>query len=92
LCIDLSSATGPVHANRILQVNVQGEICQFQLYAIAYFGAGHFVTRLISSQHHVWFHDGITSGASTVYQGLVNDCDLSVCGTRTPAVYLYALM
>ena len=89
LCIDVTSA-GPVHADRVIQVRVQEDICQFQLCAIAYFGGGHYVTRLISSQHHVWFHDGITSGALTVYEGSVNDCDLTVCNTRTPVVYLYA--
>ena len=86
------ASSGPVLPDRMLQFNVQGERCQYQLCAIAYFGGEHFVCRLISPDGHVWFHDGITSGTSTVYQGLVNDCDLSVCGTKTPSTYFYYLL
>ena len=55
------ASSGPIHPDMVLQLNVQEELCQLQLRGIAYFGGGHFVSRLISSEGHVWFHDGITS-------------------------------
>jgi hypothetical protein len=91
LFLEVASA-GPVHPDPVLQINVQGEVCQLQLRGIAYFGGGHFVSRLISGEGHVWFHDGITSQQSTVYHGLVDDCDLSKCDTKTAAAYVYCMI
>ncbi|KAF8585375.1 hypothetical protein K439DRAFT_1343599 [Ramaria rubella] len=46
---------------------------QLNLVGIIYFGSDHFTTRIIDHQGPVWFHDGIATGRTCVYDGPFNE-------------------
>ncbi|KAF8578584.1 hypothetical protein K439DRAFT_1361844 [Ramaria rubella] len=45
---------------------------QLNLIGIIYFGSDHCTTRIIDHQGQVWFHDGIATGRTCVYEGPFN--------------------
>lgn len=36
-----------------------------------------------------WFHDGIATGDSVVYEGNVKDIDMSICRGKTASIAIY---
>jgi hypothetical protein len=80
-----------VQLDNLVHVRVHNEACQYKLRGIVYFGGGHYVTRVISSDNHVWYHDGIETGRNMRYDGFLANCNLMFCGERSPVIYLYLL-
>jgi hypothetical protein len=80
-----------VHPSLVIQVNINNEIASYCLRGIAYIGNGHFVSRIITPEANVWYHDGIESGRNMVLEPPLPQCDLRVCNGKTPAVYVYVL-
>ena len=63
------------------------------LRGIVYHGQYHFTSRIISSQKQVWYHDGMTTGKSCSYDGMLNDMtdnDLRKCRQRYLSLAVYA--
>ena len=90
IILDVSSANA-VQPDHLVYIRVQNEACQYKLRGIVYFGGGHYVTRVISSDNHVWYHDGIETGRSMRYDGSIENCNLDLCRGRSPVIYLYSL-
>jgi Helitron helicase-like domain at N-terminus/PIF1-like helicase len=84
-------AHSAVRSDYFLRVIVRENCRQYRLRGIIYFGGGHFVSRVITAEGRVWYHDGIATGSSMVDDGPIADCDLELCLTRRPMLYLYTL-
>src|SRR5204863_8578473 len=62
------------------------------LRSIVYHGQYHFTSCIISSQKQVWYHDGMTTGKTCSYDGMLNDMtdnDLSKCRQRYLSLAVY---
>lgn len=90
LCFQTVTAAPPAFDSR-LQIASWGT---YRLAGIVYYGAFHFVSRVITVDNKVYFHDGI-DGSSAVYEGVldvdIKTADLSTCGGRKPSMGLYVL-
>ncbi|KAJ7764347.1 hypothetical protein B0H16DRAFT_1310894 [Mycena metata] len=56
-----------------ITLDVNGTMRVLKLRGIIYGGDHHFTSRYISLSGSVWFHDGITTGRSCIYEGLLSD-------------------
>ncbi|KIL56950.1 hypothetical protein M378DRAFT_61682, partial [Amanita muscaria Koide BX008] len=52
-----------------INVNINGTDVQYKLRGIIYFGDNHFTSRIVSESGMTWFHDGIATGVSVIYEG-----------------------
>ncbi|KAJ7281249.1 hypothetical protein C8J57DRAFT_1056666, partial [Mycena rebaudengoi] len=66
---------------------------RMSLRGVIYLGGNHFTARLISGNGDVRFHDGITTGRRTVYEGNLNNsdfiCDLQKAGSMKAVAAVY---
>jgi len=44
---------------------------QLRLRGIIYFGAAHFISRVIREDGQIWYHDGIVTGQAIEYEDTV---------------------
>jgi len=53
----------------------------YNLIGIVYYGSNHFTARIILEDGQIWFHDDITTGHNTIYDGsLILNCpELYIC-------------
>ncbi|KAJ7245743.1 hypothetical protein C8J57DRAFT_1024812, partial [Mycena rebaudengoi] len=58
---------------RLTFTRVDGTSVQMKLRGVVYHGASHFTTRIVTPAADVWFHDGITTRGTSVYEGAVID-------------------
>jgi hypothetical protein len=89
LAFDVSDVD--VDPDRSLTVTVHDKDFQYRLHSIVYFGGGHFVSRVVTADGQVWFHDGIATGNSMFYDGTLESCNLKVCRLKSPIVLVYTL-
>ena len=64
----------------------------FHLKGIIYYADGHYTSRTIYNQDQIWFHDGILTGQSMLYDGAItssNDIQLSVCRGKKAIAAIY---
>jgi hypothetical protein len=62
------------------------------LKGIIYYADGHYTSRTIYNQDQIWFHDGILTGQSMLYDGAItssNDIQLSVCRGKKAIAAIY---
>jgi hypothetical protein len=78
--------------NHTLAVPVEGQLHQYCLRGVIYHGSNHFTTRFISSAGLVWFHDGIATGRSMEYEGMLDDVVLTQCRSKQASMSLYVLV
>ena len=90
LALEVTSAPA-INPELVVQIRIKGVDCQYNLRGIIYFGAGHYVSRFVSTDHHVWYHDGIETGRNMINDGMLNNCDLRSCRDKLPATYIYVL-
>ncbi|KAH6903746.1 hypothetical protein BKA70DRAFT_1110641 [Coprinopsis sp. MPI-PUGE-AT-0042] len=77
-----------------LDVKVKDTPRTYHLKGIIYGDGHHFVSRFISADATIWFHDGIETGRKLVQQGVVSDngCpDLARCKGKRAVAFLYGL-
>ena len=73
-----------------LLVHVNGDNVLYKLRGIIYFGENHFTSRIISEMGQTWFHDGITTGQSVIYEGDVQDVRaLNMCQGKQASMAVY---
>ncbi|KAF9455951.1 hypothetical protein BDZ94DRAFT_1135828, partial [Collybia nuda] len=61
------------------------------LRGIIYYGDNHFTARYITSGGQIWFHDGMITGQSMRYEGMLNSqLDLYTCQSKTAVSALYS--
>ena len=66
LCIELCQRMSLL--NSVLHVDADGLHRQYKLRGVIYFLGDHFTSRIITRSGMVWFHDGIFTGRSLVYE------------------------
>jgi hypothetical protein len=59
---------GLASVDPILEIDIEGSSRQYSLRGVIYFAGGHFTARVITRAGMVWFHDGIFTGSSLVYE------------------------
>ncbi len=89
LAFDLADANVKISSS--LNINVNESVKHTKLRGIIYYGHNHFISRIITGTNQIRFHDGITTGSQTIYEGLLNqNFDLSVCKEKLPSMAIYA--
>ena len=65
----------------------------YSLAGIVYYGSDHFTAQIILQDSQIWFHDGITTGQTTIYDSsLALNCpDLFTCRGKHASMVLYFL-
>jgi len=79
--------------NNHVLVKIDNVEHNYSLAGIVYYGSDHFTARIILQDGQIWFHDGITTGQTTIYDGsLALNCpDLSTCRGKHASIVLYSL-
>jgi hypothetical protein len=90
LALDVTGAM--VNPNYALCVIVGGEEFRYCLAGVIYFGDRHFVSRVITLDSQVWFHDGIATGSCMKYNSMLEHCELKTCKQKTASGYVYLLL
>ena len=60
---------------------------RYNLRGIVYYQDQHFTSRFVTGAGMIWFHDGILTGSSLIYEGQ----DIDSIATETAAVAIYTL-
>jgi len=72
--IAFSIQVGKISINKIIQVTqAHGPSITLPLKGIIYMSNHHFSIRIVTSQKKIWFHDGIATGSTCIYEGLLSD-------------------
>jgi hypothetical protein len=91
LALEVASA-GNVQPSLFMDIQIKDKMHRYQLRGAAYFGNAHFVSRIITSDMHVWYHDGIETRGEMEYEGKADSCNWSVCQSKTPSAFVYKLL
>ncbi|KAJ7500692.1 hypothetical protein B0H11DRAFT_765301 [Mycena galericulata] len=77
----------------IIQVSCSGRKVPLKLRGVIYHGSEHFTSRIITPGGGIWFHDGMTTGSTTVAHGNMRDVldKLHLCEGRRAATAVYAV-
>jgi len=68
---------------------------QLRLRGIIYFGAGHFISRVIIEDGQIWYHDGIVTGQAMEYEDTLDlaQINLATCyGKSHKSNILYIML
>ena len=57
-------------AQKMLELTCENLRKRYDLRGVIYYAADHFTTRVITSSGMVWYHDGLLTGRSLVYEGM----------------------
>jgi hypothetical protein len=69
----------------VLEIDVDGVRRQYSLRGVIYFAGAHFTARVITHTGMVWYHDGIFTGSSLVYES----ADISLATTENAITAIY---
>jgi hypothetical protein len=74
------------------KVSISNQDTSYKLRGIIYYGDSHFTSRVIYDNGMVWFHDGITTGKTLIYDGMVQDLQESLnnCRGKIASMAIYA--
>jgi hypothetical protein len=92
LAFDLTVIGSDCVLSQMLNIPVHDQQAQYKLSGIIYHGNNHFTSRIVNSAGMVWFHDGLVTGNSMVYDGLIDSLDLSVCRSKLATLALYVMV
>ena len=88
IVFDLAWKKTEIDPQFVLTVN--GVSKQYKLRGIIYFGNNHFTSRIISYTGQTWFHDGITTGQSVIYEGEIQHLKaINTCQGKQASVAIY---
>ncbi|PBK89123.1 hypothetical protein ARMGADRAFT_936699 [Armillaria gallica] len=78
-------------AKDIINIVVDGVVCNYRLKGIVYYADHHFTARFIDSTNTVWFNDGMIQGRAAMMEGSSDSIAFSTdkCN-RLPDTYIYA--
>ncbi|KAI0314694.1 hypothetical protein OF83DRAFT_1063406 [Amylostereum chailletii] len=83
------AGSSPIIDHR-LELTCEDRTVQYKLKGIVYYGQVHFTARVIDRNDDVWFHDGITTKESCVYEGrLDSEFDLNNAHRHTASLLIY---
>lgn len=88
LCVELVGQSN-VWIDQGLKLGAYGD---FRLVGVVYYGGAHFVSRILTGDGDVYYHDGIDGPYSTFEGRMGKDLtqeSLLVCRGRTPSIALY---
>ena len=94
LALDISSRSrsnsNELEINTMLNLTIQFEDHRYKLRGIIYFANFHFTSRIINENGMTWFHDGIATGNSVIYEGMIDTLvDLQQCRGKPVSVVIY---
>ena len=75
----------------VFNVNINEQNITYVLNGVIYFGHYHFTSRIINKSGLIWFHDGITTGNDVIYEGTLNNINLSVCKEKYASAAIYSI-
>lgn len=90
LAFDVSTNIDIINSSLSLPVN--GSNFDYKLRGIIYYGSNHFTARVMTVTGQVWFHNGITTGASMEYDGMMSNLspgNLVHCRSKAAVVAIY---
>jgi hypothetical protein len=73
-------------------ISISNSNILYKLRGIIYFGDSHFTSHIIYDNGMVWFHDGIDTGQTLKYEGMIHNLQgtLNTCGNKKVSVAVYA--
>ena len=73
-----------------ITINVNTSVrVTYILRGVIYFGEHHYTSRLVNETGMAWFHDGIATGNSVIYEGNARDIDMSICRGKNASAAIY---
>jgi hypothetical protein len=91
LVFDTQSSS--IKLNKKISFTYDNQITTLKLRGIVYYGNFHFTARIISADGIIWYHDGMTTGCTTVREGRLDDAEYNAllhCRAKTLALAIYA--
>ncbi len=79
IAIDFS--TQQLHIDHSFCIYVNNEEFKYEIRGIVYYGDSHFTSRVVTNNGMIWFHDGIPTCQSLLYEGTIQNFanSLSLC-------------
>ena len=80
-------------SNKKPRIDFTFEICidnvigVYILRGVIYFGEAHYTSRILNEDGNVWFHDGIATGNSVIYEGNLGDSNIVLEKCRGKMAY-----
>ncbi|KIL61491.1 hypothetical protein M378DRAFT_61371, partial [Amanita muscaria Koide BX008] len=68
---------------------INGQYITYNLRGIIYFGDYHYTSRMINKDGIVWFHDGIATGNSVIFEGHISNISLNICRGKNASCAIY---
>ena len=90
IALDFANQDLPISHTFCIEINNQE--CVYKLHGIVYYGDSHFTARVISNSDMVWYHDGIATGRSLLYEGTLqnfNNLSLKTCQSKNAVIIFY---
>ena len=78
-----------LEVNTTFNVTTDGDVQTYKLRGIIYFANFHFTSRIINENGMTWFHDGIATADSVIYEGMIDTLDISECRGKQPSIAVY---
>ena len=85
--------TFDIKTSHTIKFKTEHETIVLHLRGIIYHGENHFTSRIISSEGHIWFHDGMTTGSTCNSDGhlkTTSDNLLKTCQKKQLVMAVYA--
>jgi len=82
-----------IQIDRHISIEIKDTEYVYNLVGIVYYGSDHFTARIISEDGQIWFHDGVTTGQTTKYDGsfTYNCPELYTCQGKCALLAIYSL-
>ncbi|KIL54149.1 hypothetical protein M378DRAFT_93063, partial [Amanita muscaria Koide BX008] len=88
--VALEFAGHKLDIDAVLNVSILGGDTTYKLRGIIYFGDSHFTSRIINDNGMTWFHDGIATGDSVAYDGMLDKlANRSLCRGKQASAAIY---
>ena len=77
--------------DQTFHIHINNEEFIYELQGIVYYGDSHFTARVIHNNGMIWFHDGIATGQSLLYEGTIQNFheSLNTCKRKDALVAIY---
>ncbi|KAK0432436.1 hypothetical protein EV421DRAFT_1719531 [Armillaria borealis] len=67
----------PALPDPVLYIPITGNMTEYRLAGIVYYGTQHFTARYVDPPNRIWFNDGIALGRQALQEGHLDDVDMS---------------
>ena len=70
-------------------ININDQYITYNLRGVIYFGDHHYTSGMINKDGLVWFHDGIATGRSVIFEGHLSNLSLNKCKGKYASGAIY---